>query len=78
MAGNSIFRDGLFEDRVALVSGGGTGIGAVITEELARLGARVGIASCKRENVVPTARGLSRDLGAEVVPLVCNIHDSGE
>ncbi len=78
MNAGSIFRDGLFRDRVALVSGGGTGIGAAITEALARLGARVVIASRKRENVEPTARGLSRDLGAEVVPLVCNIRERAQ
>ena len=78
MAKNSIFRDGLFRDRVAIVTGGGTGIGAEITEELAKLGARVVIASRKRENVEPTARGLSRDLGSEVVPLVCNIRERAQ
>jgi NAD(P)-dependent dehydrogenase (short-subunit alcohol dehydrogenase family) len=36
------------------------------------------IASRKRENVEPTARGLSRDLGAEVVPLVCNIRERAQ
>ena len=74
----TIYRDGLFRDRVALVSGGGTGIGAAITEALARLGARVVIASRKRENVEPTARGLSRDLGAEVVPVLCNIRERAQ
>ena len=35
------FRSGLFADRVALVSGGTSGIGAAIAALLARLGARV-------------------------------------
>jgi NAD(P)-dependent dehydrogenase (short-subunit alcohol dehydrogenase family) len=78
MSAASIFRDDLFRDRIAVVSGGGTGIGAAISEALARLGARVVIASRKRENVEPTARGLSRDLGAEVVPLLCNIRERAQ
>ena len=78
MSAASIFRDDLFRDRVALVSGGGTGIGAAISEALARLGARVVIASRKRENVEPTARGLSRDLDAEIVPLLCNIRERAQ
>ena len=78
MTFRSIFRDGLFEGRVALVSGGGTGLGAAISEELARLGARVVIASRRRENVEPTARGLSRELGVEIVPLVCNIRERAQ
>lgn len=38
---NSVFRDGLFEARTIIVTGGGTGIGRCIAHELAALGASV-------------------------------------
>jgi peroxisomal trans-2-enoyl-CoA reductase len=41
----SVFRPGLFRSKIALVSGGGTGIGRCIASELATLGATVVIAS---------------------------------
>ena len=44
-----------FEGRVAIVTGGATGIGFAIAKELARLGARVVIASRKKENLEPAA-----------------------
>lgn len=72
---SSIFRDDLFKDRVAVVSGGGTGIGEAIARELAMGGARVVIASRKKAHLVPTAKGLSKELGVEVVPIQCNIRD---
>lgn len=34
----SVFRSGLFSDKVAIVTGGGTGIGRTITKELLFLG----------------------------------------
>ncbi len=71
----SIFRNDLFQDKVAIVTGGGTGIGLCIAEELARCGARVVIASRKMERLIPAAKGLSRDYSAEVIPMQVNIRE---
>ncbi|XP_071103056.1 peroxisomal trans-2-enoyl-CoA reductase-like isoform X1 [Haliotis cracherodii] len=47
----SVFRAGLFKDRVAIVTGGGTGIGKAIALELLYLGCKVMIASRKTEQL---------------------------
>jgi NAD(P)-dependent dehydrogenase (short-subunit alcohol dehydrogenase family) len=73
MAARSIFREGIFEDRVAIVTGGATGIGLAIAEELVQLGARVVIASRKQKRLEVAARGLSADTGRQVLPVVCNV-----
>ena len=76
MAGvSTVYREGLFEDRVAIVTGGATGIGLGIAEALVQLGAQVVIASRNERRLVTSARGLSRDYGREVVPQVCNIRE---
>lgn len=71
----SIYRDGLFDGRVAIVTGGATGIGLAISESLVSLGAHVVIASRKKQRLVTAAHGLSEDYGAEVVPVVCDIRE---
>jgi peroxisomal trans-2-enoyl-CoA reductase len=44
----SVFRPGLFSGKVALVTGGGTGIGKAITKELLTLGERERGTCCGR------------------------------
>lgn len=72
----SIFRDGLFDGQVVLVTGGGTGIGLAIAGELRQLGAHVVIASRSAEKLAAGASSLAALSGpGEVVTQVCNIRD---
>ena len=54
-------------DQVALVTGGGTGIGRAFTEALARAGARVVIASRRQEVLNETAAKVNENVGDERV-----------
>ncbi len=70
-----VFRDDVLAGQVALVTGGGTGIGAATARLLGQMGATVVIASRKASNVGPAAEGLSRQVGRPVTGLVCDIRD---
>jgi citronellol/citronellal dehydrogenase len=71
-----IFAPGLFEGQTAVVTGGGTGIGRATALTLARLGARVVIASRKLEHLEPTARELAAIAGDErVLFRTCDIRE---
>jgi len=62
----------LLKDRVALVTGGGTGIGRAIATRLAEQGARVVIASRNLDMLTETARALSAG-GHDVWPVRLDI-----
>ena len=48
---NSIFKEDLFKGKIALVTGGGTGIGLRTAKELSQLGADLILASRKKDNL---------------------------
>jgi NAD(P)-dependent dehydrogenase (short-subunit alcohol dehydrogenase family) len=58
----SVFRPNLFSNKIALVTGGGTGIGRSITKELASLGATVVIASRNRHKCAQAAKEINDEI----------------
>lgn len=84
----TVFRNDLFLGKVAIVTGGGTGIGRAITKELAMLGCRVVIASRKMEKLETTAEEINQTTGKvggapadgprRVFPFQCNIRQEDQ
>ena len=70
----SVFRPDMLAGRVALVTGGGTGIGLGIASCLAAAGASVAIASRKPEHLEPAAAEL-RAQGGRVSAIEANVRE---
>jgi len=60
---DSVFRPGLFDGKVVLVTGGGTGIGRCTAHELAALGAHVVVAARRSEPLEQTAAEIAESGG---------------
>jgi len=71
---NSIFKEGLFEGKVALVTGGGTGIGLRTAKELSHLGAHVVLASRTKEKLDTAAQSIEA-AGGKAMAVECNIRE---
>lgn len=86
-AAETVYRPDLFKDKIAVVSGGGSGIGRAVALLLARLGARVlicGRTAEKLEQTVKFARGKKCEMRAlatdirepeQVAALFKQVHD---
>ena len=72
-----IFRKGLFDGHVAIVTGGGSGIGFSTAVALGELGARVAICGRKKEKLEAAEKDL-RGRGIEVFADACDIREVEE
>jgi NAD(P)-dependent dehydrogenase (short-subunit alcohol dehydrogenase family) len=67
-----MFRDDLLKDQVAVITGGGTGIGLSIARRFSRLGARVVLASRSAEHLEEGAAAVASD-GGEVLTVPTDV-----
>ena len=70
----SIFRPGLFEGQVAIVTGGGSGIGLAMARIFGELGAKVAIAGRKQERLDAAKAELAKS-NVDVFAHVCDIRE---
>ena len=68
----NIFVDGVLKDRVAFVTGGGTGITGGVARALAEAGASVALVSRKMDHLQPAADAINNN-GGKAIPVVADV-----
>lgn len=69
--------EGTLSGRVAIITGGGTGLGKAMAQEFSRLGAAVVLASRKPENLEPTARAIEA-AGGRALAVPTDVRDPAQ
>jgi 3-hydroxybutyrate dehydrogenase len=64
------------KDRIALITGGGRGIGRAIAHEFAREGAQLVLTARSVDQVKQVASDVSRQFSTKAVPLVCDVSEA--
>lgn len=68
-----MLRDGALEDKVIVVTGGGSGLGKSMTKYFLELGAKVAITSRDLEKLQNTAKELETETGGKCLAVQCDV-----
>ncbi|RMF09021.1 MAG: SDR family oxidoreductase, partial [Alphaproteobacteria bacterium] len=72
---STVYADGILKDKVAIITGGGSGLGKAMAFLYARLGAKVIISSRREERLKTAAEAIRKYVGAEVEYKAMTIRD---
>ena len=70
---DKMLRDGALEDKVIVVTGGGSGLGKSMTRYFMELGAKVAITSRDLEKLQQTAKELEEETGGKCLAVQCDV-----
>lgn len=73
---SDVFSPDLLKDKVALITGGGTGLGRAMGERFLQLGAKLVICGRREQVLAEAAKEMVVAHGGEVLPIVCDIRDA--
>ena len=73
-----MFKNNELQDKVIVVTGGGSGLGKSMSQYFLRLGAKVVITSRSMEKLEKTASDLEEENGGEVLPVACDVRNYDE
>ncbi|MFC5270298.1 SDR family oxidoreductase [Adhaeribacter terreus] len=68
-----MLRDNALQNKVILITGGGTGLGRSMAKYFLQLGAKVIIASRKIDVLETTAKELAEETKGEILPIACDV-----
>lgn len=73
-----MLREDALKDKVAIVTGGGSGLGKAMTKYFLQLGAKVVITSRNLEKLQVTAKELEEETGGKVLCVACDVRNWDE
>jgi NAD(P)-dependent dehydrogenase (short-subunit alcohol dehydrogenase family) len=69
------FANGILQDRIALVTGGGTGIGKATAIEMAKVGAHIAVTGRTKETLEGTVEAVQK-LGRRAIAVPCDVREA--